>query len=51
MPIINKYVLIESVIHVWLHSSKIKEERINLIKSMPRRVEALINANGGQTKY
>ena len=51
VPIINKYVLIESVIHVWLHSFKIKVERINLIKSMPRLVEALINTKGGQTNY
>ena len=50
VPITNKNVLIEKLIHVWFHSPKIKEECINLIKSMLRRGKALIKAKGGQTK-
>ena len=43
--------LIEKLIHVWNHSSELQESVKNNIESMPRRIEALIAAKGGITKY
>ena len=47
----TKAALIERLIHVWFHSEKIKNHGRNMIKSMPRRVEAVIKAKVGHTKY
>ena len=49
--ITTKVQLIERLIQVWFHSPKIKKMCQDLIKGMPKRVEALKNAKGGQTKY
>jgi hypothetical protein len=49
--ITNKRDLIEKLINVWHHSEEIKKICQNLIKSMTRRVEAVIAAKGGHTKY
>ncbi|XP_065644566.1 uncharacterized protein LOC136075411 [Hydra vulgaris] len=49
--ITNKRDLIEKLINVWHHSEEIKKNCQNLIKSMTRRVEAVIAAKGGHTKY
>ncbi|XP_065684059.1 transposable element Tcb1 transposase isoform X1 [Hydra vulgaris] len=51
IPITTKSQLIERLIHVWFHSTKIKFLCKSLIESMPHRVKALILAKGGQTKY
>ena len=51
VPITTKIALIECLIHVWFHLEKIKNHDKDVIESMPRRVEALIKAKGGQTKY
>ena len=51
VPITNKVDLIERLIKVWFHSETIANQCENMISSMPRRIEALIKARGGQTKY
>ena len=51
VPITTKVQLIERLIQVWFHSPKIRKMCQDLIKGMPKRVEALKNAKGGQTKY
>lgn len=51
VPITNKTKLIERLIRVWFHSAKIKELCQTYISGMPRRVQALLSAKGGQTKY
>lgn len=43
--------LIERIIHHWNHNEKLKETAMNCIKSMPRRIEALLRVKGGLTKY
>lgn len=50
-PITTKQTLIQRLIQVWFHSEKIQELCKTLINGMPRRVEALKNAKGCQTKY
>jgi hypothetical protein len=50
-PITTKIELIERLIHVWFHSTKIRTLCRDLIESMPRRIDALKAAKGGQTKY
>lgn len=49
--ITTKQFLIERIIHHWNHNEKLKEIALRCIESMPRRVEALIKAKGGSTKY
>ena len=51
VPITTKVQLIERLIQVWFHSPNIRKMCQDLIKEMPKRVEALKNAKGGQTKY
>ena len=51
VPITNKTQLIEHLIRVWFHSEKIKALCVSLINGMPKRVAALKQAKGGQTKY
>ena len=51
VPITTKVQLIERLIQVWFHSPKIRKMCQDLTKRMPKRVEALKNAKGGQTKY
>lgn len=43
--------LIEKIIHVWNHHPQMQETVQSCIDSMPRRIEALIKAKGGSTKY
>ncbi|XP_065650697.1 uncharacterized protein LOC136078814 [Hydra vulgaris] len=47
----NKQNLIERLIEVWHRNENIQKQCLNLIKSMPRRVAAVIAAKGGHTKY
>ncbi|GFS68872.1 uncharacterized protein TNCV_409461 [Trichonephila clavipes] len=49
--ITNKTQLLERIIHVWNHHPKMQETVQSCIDSMPRRIEALIAAEGGTTKY
>lgn len=49
--ITTKVQLIERIIYHWNHNEKLKEIATNCINSMPRRVDALIKAKGGLTKY
>lgn len=49
--ITNKQQLIETLIREWYHNSKLQENAKTCIESMPRRIEALIAAKGGITKY
>jgi len=51
VPITTKVQLIERLIQVWFHLPKIRKMCQDLIKGMPKRVEALQIAKGGQTKY
>lgn len=50
-PITTKQELICHLIQVWFKSEKIQRLCKTLISGMPRRVEALMAAKGGQTKY
>lgn len=49
--ITNKRQLIERMIEVWHRVDSIKENCSKCIESMPRRIEAVIAAKGGVTKY
>jgi hypothetical protein len=49
--ITNKIQLIEKMIKVWHNNIDIQNNAIKCIESMPRRVEAVISAKGGITKY
>nr|XP_013189923.1 unnamed protein product [Amyelois transitella] len=49
--ITTKQQLIESLIREWHHNPKLQENAKTCIESMPRRIEALIAAKGGITKY
>ncbi|GFW17259.1 putative transposase like protein [Trichonephila clavipes] len=49
--ITNKMQLLNRVIHVWNHHPQMQEAVQSCIDSMPRRIEALIAAKGGSTKY
>ncbi|GFX88955.1 transposable element Tcb2 transposase [Trichonephila clavipes] len=49
--ITNKTQLLERIIHVWNHHPQMHETVQSCIDSMPRRIEALIAAKGGPTKY
>ncbi|GFW67465.1 transposable element Tcb2 transposase [Trichonephila clavipes] len=48
--ITNKTQLLERIIHMWNHP-QMQEAVQSCIDSMPRRIEALIAAKGGSTKY
>ena len=48
----NKVTLTEAIIHTWFRVVKNEPERLsNLVKSMPSRCQAVINAKGYPTKY
>jgi arsenate reductase-like glutaredoxin family protein len=47
----NKRQLIERLVDVWHRNENIKENCIKCIESMPQRIEAVIAAKGGVTKY
>lgn len=49
--ITTKRQLIECLIKEWHHNMKLKECTKSCIESMPRRLEAVIAAKGGITKY
>ncbi|GFV52061.1 transposable element Tcb2 transposase [Trichonephila clavipes] len=49
--ITNKRQLLERIIHMWNHHPQIQETVQSCIDSMPRRIEVLIAAKGGSTKY
>ncbi|GFY13884.1 uncharacterized protein TNCV_986561 [Trichonephila clavipes] len=49
--ITNKTQLLERIIHVWNHHPQMQETVQSCIYSKPRRIEALIAAKGGTTKY
>ncbi|GFU52094.1 uncharacterized protein TNCV_3225161 [Trichonephila clavipes] len=49
--ITNKTQLLERIIHKWNHHPQMQETVQSCIDSMPRRIEALIAAKGGSTKY
>lgn len=49
--ITNKTTLIEKIIFNWNHNEKLKQNALNCIHSMPRRVKAVIEAKGGSSKY
>ncbi|GFV64022.1 putative transposase like protein [Trichonephila clavipes] len=49
--IANKTQLLERIIHVCNHHPQMQETVQSSIDSMPRRIEALIAAKGGSTKY
>ncbi|GFT85962.1 transposable element Tcb2 transposase [Trichonephila clavipes] len=49
--ITNKTQLLERIIHLWNHHPQMQETVQSCIDSMPRRIEALIAAKGGSTKY
>ncbi|GFV06481.1 three prime repair exonuclease 2 [Trichonephila clavipes] len=49
--ITNKTLLLERIIHVWVHHPQMQETVKSSIDSMPCRIEALIAAKGGSTKY
>ncbi|GFW89357.1 putative transposase like protein [Trichonephila clavipes] len=49
--ITNKTQLLERIIHVCNHHPQMQETVQSCIDSMPRKIEALIAAKGGSTKY
>ncbi|GFS85995.1 uncharacterized protein TNCV_1219871 [Trichonephila clavipes] len=50
--ITHETLLLERIIHVWNHHHPPMQETVqSCIDSMPRRIEALIAAKGGLTKY
>ncbi|GFV91215.1 putative transposase like protein [Trichonephila clavipes] len=49
--ITNKMLLLERIIHVSNHHPQMQETVQSCIDSMPCRIEALIAAKGGSTKY
>ncbi|GFV17128.1 transposable element Tcb2 transposase [Trichonephila clavipes] len=49
--ITNKTQLLERIIHVWNHPPQMQETVQSCIDSKPRRIEALLAAKGGTTKY
>ncbi|GFX10329.1 transposable element Tcb2 transposase [Trichonephila clavipes] len=49
--ITNKTQLLERIIHVWKYHPEMQKPVQSCIDSMPRRIEALIAAKGGSTKY
>ena len=51
VPITNNILHVECLIHMWFHSEKNKVMCGSLICGMSRRVAALKQAKGGQTKY
>lgn len=49
--ITTKHQLIARIIWHWNHNDKLKEKALNCVTSMPRRIESVIKAKGGITKY
>lgn len=49
--ITTKVQLVERIIYHWNHNQNLKQIALNCIDSMPRRVDALLKARGGLTKY
>lgn len=47
----NKRLLTEALIKIWHHDEELKENIKKCIQSMPKRVQAVIEAKGGSTKY
>lgn len=47
----NKRLLIERLIKVWHHDDELKSHCRKFIEGMPKRLQALIKAKGGHTKY
>lgn len=43
--------LIERIVYHWNHNEKLSQIAQKCIESMPRRIEALMKAKGGSTKY
>ena len=43
--------LISSVLRNWFRDDEFQQKLQNSIDSMPRRLQAVVNAKGGQTKY
>ena len=49
--ITSRQQLIEKLIEVWNHNSKLQETVQECINSMPRHIKGLIDAKSGTTKY
>lgn len=49
--ITTKLQLIDRLISVWHRDEEVQKICISAIESMPRRINAVINAKGGPTKY
>ena len=49
--ITSKQELIGRILHFWNHDASVQQTLISLANSMPNRVEAVIKAKGGPTKY
>jgi len=47
----NQTDLVESLVRVWNNDEELQKNIKNCIQSMPRRVQAVIDAKGGSTKY
>ena len=47
----TKQELINILNDIWKHNPEIKTKIQNCISSMPRRIEAVLAAKGGHTKY
>lgn len=47
----TKNALTEALINIWNHNPAIKSKITSCIDSMPRRIQALLAAKGGTTKY
>ena len=47
----TKQKVIEAIIQVWFHDNEAKEMCKTLIESMPNRIQLVIKARGGHTKY
>ena len=43
--------LMEAIIEIWYHDGEIVEKCKRLVKSMPNRVNDLLNARAGHIKY
>ena len=47
----NKRQLIEKLLDVWFHDQQLMENAKTMIPQMPERVDAVVKASGGWTKY
>ena len=50
-PASNKRELTESLLYTWFHDDALKQTARRLIEDMPKRVQAVLSAHGGSTKY